>query len=177
MDQYTNLTPDRELDWGDEINQDAREIILLPEGDYPFQVVNLEKARHTPREGSKIPPCNKAILTLRVTAPEGLQTDLRLNLYLHTSQEWKLGEFFCGIGQKRKGEPLRMNWAAVIGSRGRCHVKQRPWKDTMVNEIARILPAEEVPAQATWQGGYQQPQGYQQQTMAYPQSGYTPGKF
>ena len=68
MDQYNTPTTDRELDWDSEINQDAREIILLPEGDYPFQVVNLEKARHTPKPDSKIPPCNKAILTLRITA-------------------------------------------------------------------------------------------------------------
>jgi len=164
MDQYANNPNGFEIDWDSEISQDAQEYVLLPEGDYPFQVVNLEKARHTPKQGGKLPPCNKAILTLRLTLPDGQTADLRHSLYLHSSQEWKLGEFFCGIGQKRKGEPLRMNWATVIGSTGRCHVKQRTYNGNTSNEISKIHEPEAAPA-------------YQQQSYAQPQSSFTPGRF
>ena len=50
-----------ELGWDDEIqNEGGYEV--LPEGDYTFRVEKFERARHAGSE--KIPPCNKAILTL-----------------------------------------------------------------------------------------------------------------
>ena len=171
MSEFDNLTPNNgfELGWDHEITQDEMQSVLLPEGDYPFMVVNLEKARYTPKQGGKLPACNKAILTLRLTLPDGQTADLRYNLFLHSSQEWKLGAFFYAIGQKRKGEPLRMNWATVIGSTGRCHVKQRTYNGNTSCEIDRFHEPSAVPAPAA----YQQPQSY-----AQPQGGgFTPGKF
>ena len=55
---------DREFGWDDEIEKDSPDYITLPEGDYDFEVVDFERARH---EGSeKLPPCNKAIVHIKV---------------------------------------------------------------------------------------------------------------
>ncbi len=60
---------ERELGWNDTIMKDADEYVILPAGDYDFVVESLERGRH---EGSeKLPPCNKAILNLRVYTPDG----------------------------------------------------------------------------------------------------------
>jgi len=106
---------DRELSWDDEISKEDS-FVLLPEGDYNFTVESYERARHNGSE--KIPPCNKAIVKIRVCSSEGDVT-LQHTLLLHTKMEWKLSEFFLAIGQKKPGEPLRMNWNQVPGSTGR----------------------------------------------------------
>lgn len=121
---------ERELGWDDEIEKES-DFILLPEGDYEFTVTGFERGRH---QGSdKLPPCNKAVLSLSIDSPEGTVV-LKHNLFLHTKTEGKLSAFFCAIGQKKHGEKLRMNWNAVIGSKGKCKVGIRTWRSTQTNE-------------------------------------------
>lgn len=143
-------TMPRELEWDDVIEHDGQEFVLLPEGDYGFVVVGLEKTRHTPQPGGKIPPCNKAILTLRMQDDEERNVDIKYNLFLHSSQEWRLCEFFAGIGLRKKGEPLRMNWSAVVGSSGTCHVRVRKYtkrdgSDGESNDVTRFYAKDTEP--------------------------------
>ena len=56
---------ERELGWDDEIEKDGPEFVLLPEGDYSFEVVGFERARHNGSE--KLPACNKAQQQLNIT--------------------------------------------------------------------------------------------------------------
>lgn len=106
------------MDWGDTIEQD-NQFVILPEGDYTFTVTKFERARHAGSE--KIPPCNKALLTLEVKTPEGTATVLT-DLLLYRTMEWKISSFFRAIGQKKQGEGLVMDWSRVIGARGRAHI-------------------------------------------------------
>lgn len=109
---------ERELNWDDEISQES-EFTLLEEGDYDFEVTKFERGRSNGSE--KMPASNMAILTLKVS--NGLaSTSIIERLILHTKMEWKLSQFFCSIGQKKHGEPLRMNWNKVLGAKGRCKV-------------------------------------------------------
>ena len=149
MSELYNQQP-RELNWDDPISQEEMELPHLPDGDYPFQIVNLEKARHQPRDGGKLPPCNKAILTVRVTdRMNNVSVDIRHNLFLHTSMEWKLSEFFAAIGLKQKGEALRMDWSRVIGATGLCKVKKQERRDgRAASEIDRFYPAYDLPPSA-----------------------------
>jgi len=141
---------DRELNWDDEIEKES-EFLLLPEGDYPFEIVQFERGRHG--GSAKLPPCNKAVLHVRITAPEGTIT-LHHNLFLHTKTESMLSAFFASIGRKKKGERLKMNWAAVVGSTGRLKLGIRSWRgndgeERQSNEIKRFYPYEadeELPA-------------------------------
>lgn len=105
---------EKEFGWDDEIEKDSDEWVLLPEGDYDFTVTAFERGRH---QGSdKLPPCNKAILTLKVEGKEGTAT-ITHNLFLHSKTEGMLSAFFCAIGQKKHiaeaGCPVDIEEAAV----------------------------------------------------------------
>lgn len=132
----------REFDWNDEIAQDS-EFLLLPEGDYYFTVESFERARHTPSAGGKLPPCNKAIINIVISTADG---DVRLkhNLFLHSSTEGLLSAFFGAIGLKQKGQPLKMDWNAIIGKQGVCKVGQREYNGNKFNDVKRMIYKEDV---------------------------------
>lgn len=146
---------EKELGWDDEISQES-EFVLLPEGDYDFEVISFERSRSNGSD--KLPPSNMAILNIRVTNGKE-STAVKEYLVLHTKMEWKLSQFFRSIGQKKQGEPVRMNWSAVPGAKGRCKVIVEKYtndkgeqKDT--NRIAKfydyIAPA---PTAEGWKAG------------------------
>ena len=139
-------TTPRELGWDDEIQRDES-FQVLPEGDYAFTVSKFERGRHG--GSAKVPPCNKAILTIAVASPAG-SGQIAANLFLHTNFEWKLCQFFTAIGQRRHGEPLRMNWNTVAGSTGVCHVGVRKWtgndgRERESNEITEFYDPAKAP--------------------------------
>lgn len=110
---------ERELSWDDEIEKDGGEYSLLPEGDYDFTVKSFQRGRHSGSE--KLPPCNKAELTITIWG-QNESVDIKHNLFLHSKVEGMLSAFFTAIGQKKHGEKLKMNWNAVVGAKGKCHV-------------------------------------------------------
>ena len=133
------MEQNKALNWDDEIQQEST-FTLLPEGDYDFKVINFERAWY---DGSdKIPPCNKAIITIKIEAPEGT-AELKENLFLTTKTEGLLSAFFASIGQKKKGEPLRMNWNKVIGATGKANIGTRTYNDSTYNQVKRWLSPEE----------------------------------
>lgn len=136
---------EREFEWDDEIEKDSSDFILLPEGDYDFTVESFERARHNGSE--KLPPCNKAILKLRIETPEGAAL-VNQNLFLHTKTEGMISAFFTAIGQKKKGEKIKMNWNAVIGAKGRCKIGIHEWtgddgEKRQGNQVKKFYPFEE----------------------------------
>lgn len=182
---------ERELGWDDEISRES-DFTIIPEGDYDFTVTGFERGRH---EGSeKLPPCNKAIVTLSVRLPDGSAATLKHNLFLHTRCEGLLSAFFTGIGLKRKGEPLHMNWNAVTGAAGRCHIKVRTYtkqngETGQSNDISKFYepgspaPVQTAPAQYQQTSGQQyaqpvlQPTVGQQPASGQPTGVFTPGKW
>lgn len=167
---------ERELGWDDEIEKESS-FVLLPAGDYDFTITGFERARY---EGSeKLPPCNKAIVSVSIDSPEGTAT-IKHNLFLHQRCEGLLSAFFIGIGQKKHGEKLRMNWNSVIGAKGRCKVGIRTWKnkdgdEMQSNEIKKFYDPGDAPVGQPAQ--YTQPPS--QTPPQNPAQGgiFTPGKF
>ena len=145
-----------ELGWESDIENDSPDFVTLPEGDYDFEVVEFERGRHAGSE--KLPPCNKAIVHIKVVGTEGM-TIIKNNLFLHSITEGMLCAFFTAIGQRQKGEKVKMNWNAVVGATGRCKVGIQKWKgddgeERMSNEIKRFYkPAEKPPVQQGFQPG------------------------
>ena len=141
---------DRGFDWNDVIENDSS-FTLLPEGVYPFTVVSFERGEHAGSD--KIPPCKKAVLTIELDGGALGTTEITENLFLHSKQEWKLCQFFTAIGQRKKGEQMRMNWQAVPGAKGWAEVvvnkyKNRDGEDRQNNRVGKYLdPAEVRPAQ------------------------------
>ena len=160
-----------ELSWDAEIENEGKEFVVAEPGDYNFTVTGFERARF---EGSaKMPPCNQAKLTIRLDLPGGEECTIKHNLFLHSKSEWRLCEFFTAIGQRKKGQRVSMNWNAVIGSKGRCKVSKRAFKnkdgkELWTNDIDKFYEPEE--------------NGLPYQTGNLPQNtpasgGYTVGKF
>lgn len=145
------------LGWDDQIDYEERGFITLPEGDYDFEVIDFERARHPGSE--RLPACNMAVLKIRLSGEAGTTT-INHRLFLHTRTQGFLSEFFVAIGQMRKGESIRMNWNAVVGSRGRCKVGVRKWtgddgQERTSNEILRFYePGETAPAAQPSTPGY-----------------------
>ena len=137
-----NENEERELGWEDEITKDSEEFPQLEPGDYSFTVDHFEKSRS---QGSdKLPPTNMAILYLNVHDDKtGETVQLRDFLVLHTKMEWKISQFFCGIGLKKEGETLKMNWNAIPGLTGRCEITLDPDKEDpskKYNHIKKYYP-------------------------------------
>ncbi len=144
-DYTTNQNVGREYDWDDAIEKDS-EYILLPEGDYSFEIINVERSLHNGSE--KLPPCKKAVVTVRVYG-DGAEVDLKYNLFLHSICEGMLCAFFTAIGQRQHGERITMNWNKVVGSKGRCKIGIRTWmnkndEEMKSNDIKKFYEPEKV---------------------------------
>ena len=96
-----------------------------------------------------------------------------------------LSAFFGAIGQKRKGEPLRMDWNAIVGRTGVCKVGVREYNGNKYNEVKGMIYAEDVdytkvlnqqPGQSP-QANYQQPQQQNFGQQPQGQAGYQAGQF
>ena len=147
---------ERELGWNDEISNDGNEFVLLPPGDYDFTVTDFVRGRHNGSD--KLPPCNKAELSLYIQSDKGNVT-IKHNLFLHTKTEGMLSAFFCAIGQKKHGEPCKPNWDKVRGSRGRCKIGIREWENKsgekmQSNEIKRFYDYEPPAPRAFTPGSF-----------------------
>lgn len=138
-----------ELGWDDEISQESTGYQLIEEGDYRFKVTKITRGRH---EGSqKLPPCNKATLTLDILDDKGnLLTTIQHNLFLYSSVEGLLSAFFLAVGLKKHGEPTRMNFSGAVGMFGWCHVTKDKWKkkdgtESTSNNIKYFIDPDKAP--------------------------------
>ena len=110
-----------------------------------FEVVDFERGRYP--GSAKIPPCNKASLTLQVKTEDGIAR-IRTDLILYRSLEWKISSFFSSIGQKKQGETVKMDWDKVVGARGKAHIRPRKYTDRNGNEreandVERFIPCDD----------------------------------
>jgi len=136
-----------EIGWDGEINENGEEggFELIPAGEYTFEVKSFERARF--KGSDKLPACNQAKVKVMIDG----KVTITHNLYLHEKTMGLLCDFFVGIGQRKHGQAVTMNWNKVPGSTGRCKVGIRKWKgkdgDEMEsNEIRRFLDPEKQPA-------------------------------
>lgn len=172
------MNQERELTWDDEIEKDGGNFILLPAGDYNFTVAKFERGRFQGSEN--LPACNEAKLELKIDSPEHGEVTVFHRLFLHTKTEGFLSNFFAGIGQKKKGEKLRMNWNTVVGSKGRCKIVENKYmskgEERVNNQVDTFYPYEKYLKHS---GGNQQ----QTQQAPFPttnqqqQGGFVPGQF
>jgi len=138
----------KELGWEDTIKQDPGSFEPLLEGDYEFTIDRYERGR-SKGEG-KLPPCNMAIVHFTIQDRDRVVT-IKENYLLHSSLEWKLSELFRGVGLKKEGESLKMNWSMITGKKGRCKVTLVPGvKDPSkkFNRIDKLYPYEPPKYQA-----------------------------
>lgn len=133
MAEYTNN--DVAMSWDDIIEND-NEFTVLPEGDYDFTIVDLERKRF---EGSaKMSACPKAEVSIKIYDRNNQSvssTTVKENLLLNRKMEWKLCQFFTSIGLRKHGEPLKMNWKASCLHRFADVYKALNWKPNCIDRI------------------------------------------
>ena len=118
-------TENRVIDWDDEITDDGEysgeENVILPEGNYPFEVIKTEQAWF---DGSaRIPACNMAKVFLRIDGGDLGKALCVEQIFLLEKMEWKASAFLRSIGLKKHGEPTP--WRKLLhcdGEKGRCKV-------------------------------------------------------
>jgi hypothetical protein len=163
------MSQEREFGWDDTIVNDGTEFILLPEGDYNFTVSGFERTRFA--GSANLPACNQAKVELTIHSPQG-DVKINHNLFLHTKTEGLLSAFFGAIGQKKKGEPLRMNWNAVIGAKGRCILEHNKYmskgEERVNNQVKRFYSYDEYLKHSGNQAPF---------PGAGTGGGFTPGQF
>lgn len=134
--------------WDSTIEHDGGDFKLLPKGIHPFTVKKIEKGFYN--GGKTIPPCPKANLTLRVGVGTEV-SDVTDGMLLDDSLEWKLCQFFLGIGARKHGEPLKMNWdeSFIVGKTGWVEIEHREYEKDgetkMANQVARYLDPADFP--------------------------------
>lgn len=142
----------KELNWDSTITSDGNDMEPLPEGIYDFTVRTVERARF---EGSeRMCPCWIARLDLVTIDKDGIERHIFDSLYLNTKAEWRLGQFFLAVGQKKKGEKTAMNWTSVPGAKVRAEITVNEYTDKngvkrKNNRVAKYLE----PEQKKWTAG------------------------
>jgi len=183
-----NQGNERELGWDDTINNDGDDFIVLPAAVYPFTIIEFERGRHA--GSAKLPPCNKAMLKVKVHGgAKGEVTVSKHQLFLHTKTEGMVCQFFRSIGSRKHGEAMVMDWNSVQGATGFCKLGIRRYqkKDDSewyeINEIKVFLDpdhksvvdwlsanAQQQAAPVQQQAPVQQTQQPQQQAMQTQQT-------
>ena len=150
MNRYRD---NQEMDWNTSIEDDGEGRKLLPPGEYNGRIVWVERGRFS--GGRKIPPCNKAVVTIRVDTPDG-PVELDTQLLLHKSLEWKLSSFFRAVGRKKTGERMVMSWDGLIGLPIRVHIGKRKYgkdgEEHICSDIDRFIDydPQNFPSDPAW---------------------------
>ncbi len=100
-----------EMGWDDEVAaSEEPQHITLPQGDYPFEVIKFERDHFS--GSAKMSPCKKAVYTLRITAPDGRQTTLRHQLFVHKLTDPGHYRLFRVLGHGQMGGifPAQLEW-------------------------------------------------------------------
>lgn len=88
----------------------------LEEGDYDFEVADFKR---TFAKDNTTP-----VLELSIKVGD---TTIRDWIHFKKSTEWKISQFLICIGQKKHGEPTKVDFDHLIGCKGRCHVTGRTY--------------------------------------------------
>ncbi|MEE0857726.1 MAG: hypothetical protein U0L58_10590 [Ruminococcus sp.] len=174
------MNDEREFSWDDEILDEGGSFEPFPEGDYDFTVNKVERSRSSGK--GKLPACNMAKVTFTVWGAENSR-EITENFILHSTMEWKLSQLFLSVGMKKHGEPLRMNWTAIVGKTGKCRVgiktfKKNDGSDGTSNEIKKFYAYDEDVRTVSAKPQYQQYSQPVQNTYNAPSNGgWTPGAF
>ena len=94
---------------------EEREYTLLEAGSYPFVITNVEKKFYEPKEGSKLPSCPQAQITLEIDGGDQGKTKLIHNLFYTKSTIWKVTELFMAVGLAKKGENYNPDPEQLLG--------------------------------------------------------------
>lgn len=123
---------------------EVNEFALLPEGEYPFKIVDVEKG-YTDNPGGKIPVNTpRAILTLECDGGEVGKNKVRHYLFWTQNMMWKVAEVFISVGLTKPKETFVPNPDLLLGASGMVELLQESYtkegQERTRNTIKRCLP-------------------------------------
>jgi len=137
----------RELGWDERITAPSEGgFVVFPDGIYPFTVLNFERGRHTGSD--KLPPCNMMTANIEFNGGPQLGTTIvKHKLFLHTKETiiGLLSQFFRGVGLRKHGDDLELNWAAAEGRTGFAKLGKRVFEGRDYQDIKKFIDPEEQP--------------------------------
>ena len=138
------MNTDSNIGWNDTIrlasNASNKNFSLLEDGEYDFTVVNVEK---TIFEGnSKVPRCNKAVVTLAIG-----NTNIKTDFLLLQGSEFRISSFYRSIGRAASNDEVVMDWDHIVGARGRAYISTkcftgRDGREREINVVKKFLFSE-----------------------------------
>lgn len=133
------------LDWEEtvDVNEEQKDFgdtPVLPEGDYTFEVVKVEKQYYG--GGAKIPECNMAVVSMAIDGGELGRGFCSERLYMVDKMLWKATKFLKSIGLRETGEKFKPS--QVIGTEkktGRAHFIVDEYNGTERNRLSYFIEA------------------------------------
>lgn len=138
---------DAQLTSGDPQTHD--ELVVLPDGNYEFEVVKCEKTQKKSDPGLG-DPCINALL--RITADDGKQNLVYWWMKMDDADNYKknIDAFAIAIGELAegapKGTPYSLDWNNLRGRTGMCSIYTDVYNDKKRNRIRSLFakPSEEA---------------------------------
>ncbi|MHC5373609.1 hypothetical protein ACYSNU_07380 [Enterococcus sp. LJL120] len=133
------------IGWGDSFVAEESNFKLFEAGEYPFVVTGFERKIYDGNSDKIQNGTPYAEIEMEFTGPLG-STKVTDRLYMVKKWQWKLTQFFTGIGQAPiVGQPFSPNWSQVIGSRGSAkllinkYTSSKTGKEVQNNQIDEYL--------------------------------------
>lgn len=123
----------KELGWDSPLVK-TKEFTLLPEGHYPFRVVNFEKGYYEDDSSS----CPVAKLRLEIDNEHG-NVVINQKLFLTESNIQMISDFFASIGLT-SDEDTPPAWDDIVGKEGGCHIIKKELTFKTINSVDRFIP-------------------------------------
>lgn len=123
----------KELGWDSPLVK-TKEFTLLPEGHYPFRVVNFEKGYYEDDSSS----CPVAKLRLEIDNDQG-NVVINHNIFLTESNIQTVSDFFASIGMIPE-EDAPPAWDEIVSKEGGCHIIKKTLSFKTINAVDRFIP-------------------------------------
>lgn len=143
-------------DWDSPIGNEANDdpFVVLPAGEYRFEVTALERGRYEGNPEKGIKACPMAKLTIKADGGDAGEAYVKESIFLNKRNAWKIKALFVSVGLvAADAEEFVPQWNGIVGCAGTCELKIRQFKaknGDMVdsNDVKRFLPLSRPPAQA-----------------------------
>tara|TARA_R110002074_G_scaffold105742_4_gene228404 strand:+ start:2504 stop:3250 length:747 start_codon:yes stop_codon:yes gene_type:complete len=119
---------DEDMEMNSTIQDDGQDFVLLQAGTYAFHVIDFEQGEYQDKKSNG--KVRKRIIVHLQIDHDGVKHTIKDYLPLKRSMEWKFCQLFKGIGDRKKGDPLVMDWQSIRGKGGMVKIKVDSFKSS-----------------------------------------------
>lgn len=144
-------TPANDFGWDSEFDfEDSNEYIILPPGEYDFEVKSFQRSRYeggvSKKDGKTIPPCSVAKIQIGIKTDEG-DVVIYDTFFINPKDKnrYKMSKFFQSIGLTHPGSKVKMSWWSddLVGMTGRAKIYNRKKDDKTYNNVSYYIAKKE----------------------------------